>query len=164
MVLIEAVGYGESEGWRGEATDAAEELGSVRSGTGFSTEIFSAAGTESAGLGMEPVPAGGADRRGGKFSQRSAAQAARGWKEYRGYGVEGVSGGTSEHANHCAPSRCSGWRMFHQRRMLHAAEDSPRAASRTGATGSRMARSIRARARDCNGEDASLMLFHELAG
>lgn len=131
LVLIKAVGYSEREGRFREPADAAQDGKLAGLVGGLEAEVFSAAGTERAGLRAEVAPAGGADGNGGEFSKRSAAEAARRWKQDSRDGIECADGGTSEDANYCAPCRCFGWRMLHQRRMLHAAEDSPRAASRT---------------------------------
>lgn len=131
FVLIEAPCDGEGEGWRGGAAEPAERLRRIGVGTGGDAEVFSAAGAEGFGLGMEKVPAGRADGRGGEFSERGGAEAAGRWDQDRGDSVERASGRTSKDANHCAPCRCFGRRMIHGRRMLHAAEDSPHAASRT---------------------------------
>jgi hypothetical protein len=131
FVLIEAPCNGEGEGRLGAAAEPAELLRRIGGGTGASGEVFSAAGAEGTGLGLEQVPAGGADGRCGEFSERGGAEAAGRWDQNGRESVERAGGGTSKDANHCAPCRCFGRRMIHKRRMLHAAEDSPHAASRT---------------------------------
>ena len=100
--VIKAISYGAHEGRRSEAAGAAE-IGFV-----WVIQRIAAAGAGRAGQGGNFSPAGIADWHRGEPRQEGAAERAGGRKK----GAAECLHWTSEHANHCTPTRGLRWRKI----------------------------------------------------
>jgi hypothetical protein len=115
LALVDPVGDGPGEVRRRDATGAAQSVtGEASFRIRYRIDGFPAARAKRPGLGGKIVPAGAANRKEGETSKWKAADAAVGGEKNGGEAVEGADPGTSEHANHRAPSRYVRfrWRNF----------------------------------------------------